>query len=96
MLKRGQDTTSSDSSPVATRPTNLVMHDQCKEDVSPHSSGSRVNLVNDDERKRVGLAPGKWSSSNSNVESGNSQGYGQERVIIAARKLGERPNPSEK
>ena len=49
MSKRGQDTTSSDSSPVAkARPTNLVMHSQCKEDVSPHSSGSLVNLENDD------------------------------------------------
>ena len=36
MSKRGQDTTSSDGSPVAkARPTNLVMHGQCKEDVSP-------------------------------------------------------------
>ena len=52
MSKRGQDTTSSDSSPVAkARPTNLVMHSQCKEDVSPQSSGSRVNPENDDERK---------------------------------------------
>ena len=48
MSKRVQDTTS--------RPTNLVMHSQCKEDVSPQRSGSLVNPVNDDERKKVGLA----------------------------------------
>ena len=47
---------SSDGSPVAeARPTNLVMHGQCKEDVSPQRSGSLVNPVNDDDRKRVGL-----------------------------------------
>ena len=40
MSKRGQDTTSSDRSPVAkARPTNLVMHGQCKEDVSSGQSG---------------------------------------------------------
>ena len=53
MSKRGQDTTSSDSSPVGNaRPSNLVMHSQCKEDVSPQSSGSRANSENDDERKK--------------------------------------------
>ena len=55
--KRGQDTTSSYSSPVAkARPTNLVIHSECKEDVSPQSSGSRVNMGFDDVRKSVGLA----------------------------------------
>ena len=40
MSKRGQDTTSSDASPMAkARPTNLVMHGQCKEDVSPQKIG---------------------------------------------------------
>ena len=91
MSNRGQDTTSSDSSSVAkARPTNLVMHGQCKEDTSPQSSGSLVNPGNDDERIRVCLAAGNWGSSNSNFESGNSQGYRQERVIHAARKLGQK------
>ena len=58
MSKRGQDTTSSDGSPVAkARPTNLVTHGQCKEDVSPQRLGSLVDPVNDDNRKRVGPAP---------------------------------------
>ena len=63
------------------------MHGQCKEDISPQSSGSRVNPVNDHERKRVSPAAGNWGCSNSNFKSGNSQGYRQERVILAARKL---------
>ena len=66
MSKRRQDTTSSDGSPVAkARPTNLVMHGQCKGDVSPQRSGSLVNPENDD-RKRVGQAPGNWWHSSSN------------------------------
>ena len=94
MSKWGQDTTSSDSSPVAkARPTNLVMHGQCREDVSPQSSGSRVNPGNDDERKSVSLAKGNWCSSNSNFESRICQVYRQERVIIAARKLEQKDQP---
>ena len=34
-----------------TRPVNLVMHSQCKEETSSSSFGSRVNPGNDDERK---------------------------------------------
>ena len=50
MSKRGQDTTSSDGSPVAkARSTNLVM---CSH--SPQSSGFLVNPGKDDERERVG------------------------------------------
>ena len=45
--------------------TNLVMHSQCKEEVSSQSSGSLVNPVNDDERKIVGLASGNWGHSDS-------------------------------
>ena len=60
MSKRGQDTTSSDVSPMAkARPINLAVQGQCKEDVSPQRSGSLVNQSNDDDRKRVGLATGK-------------------------------------
>ena len=89
MSKRRQDTTSNDGSPTeSARPTNLVMHGQCKEDISPQSLGSRVNPGNDDGRKRVSLATGNCSSYNSNFETGNSQMYRQEKVI--------RPNPSEK
>ena len=45
MSKRGQDTTSSDGSPVAKSQTHQsVATGQCKEDVSPHRLGSLVNL----------------------------------------------------
>ena len=88
MSKRGQDTTSSDSSPLAkATPTNQVMHGQCKEDVSPQSSGSRFKLVNDDERKRVSPATGNWRRSDSNFEGGNNQLNRQEKVILAHRKF---------
>ena len=59
MSKRGQHTTWSDGSPVAkARPTNLVMHSQCTDDVSSQSSGSPVDPGNENNRKRVGLASG--------------------------------------
>ena len=91
MSKRGQDTTSSDSSFVAkARPTNVVMHSQCKEDVPPRRSGSRVNLEDDDVRKSVGVTTGNWCNSNSNFEGGTSQVYRQEKVNLAARKLGQK------
>ena len=97
MSKWGQDTTSSDSSPVAkARPTNLAMQGQYKEDISPQSSGSRVNQENDDERKGVSSDAGNCGSSNSNFESRNSQGYRQERVILAARKLEQKDPPRAK
>ena len=52
MSKRGQETTSNDGSPTAkARPVNFLMHSQCKEETSSSSLGSRVNPVNDDERK---------------------------------------------
>ena len=61
MSKRGQDMTSRDGSPEATaRPTNLVMHGQCKEDVSPRRWRSLVNPENDNNRKRVSLVPENW------------------------------------
>ena len=45
MSKRGQDTTSSDGSPVAKSQTHQsVATGQCKEDVSPQRLGSLVNL----------------------------------------------------
>ena len=48
MSKRGQETNSEEGSPMAkARPTNLVMHSQCKEEVSSQSSESLVN-------------PGEW------------------------------------
>ena len=81
--KRGQDTTSSDGSPVAkARPTNLVMHGQCKEDVSPQRSGSLVKPGNDDNRKK------NWGTSGSNFEVENSQAGRQEKVNQAHRELG--------
>ena len=91
MSKRGQDTTSSDGSPVAeARPTNLVMHGQFKEDVSPQKSGSLVNPGNDNDRKRVGLASGNWGTSGSNFDVENSQVNRQEKVNLAHRKLGQK------
>ena len=71
------------------------MHGQCKEDISPQSSGSRVNPGNDDERK-ISSDAGNCGSSNSNFESGNSQGYRQERVILAAKKLEQKDQPRAK
>ena len=53
MSKRGRDSNSSDGFPMANaRPADLVMHGQCKEDVSPQRSGSLVNPVNDNNRKK--------------------------------------------
>ena len=91
MSQRGQDTTSSDESPVAkARPTNLVMHGHWKEDVSPQRSGSLVNPGNVNNRKGVGLATGNWGSSGSNFEVESSQMYRQEKVNLATRKLGQK------
>ena len=91
MSKRGQDTTSSEGSLVAkARPTNLVMHGQCQEDLSPQRSRSLVNPKNDDDRKRVGLASGNWGHSSSNFEVENSQVNRQEKVNPAHRKLGQK------
>ena len=63
------------------------MHGQCKEDVLPQRSGSLVNLGNDDNRTRVGLAKGNWRISGSNFEVENSQENRQEKVYLAHRKL---------
>ena len=91
MSKRGQDTISSDGSPLAkARRTNLVMHAQCKGDVSPQRSGSPVNPVNDNNRKRAGLATGNWGSSGSNFEVESSQVYRQEKLNLAPRKFGQK------
>ena len=60
MSKRGKNTTSDDGSPTAkARPVKLVMRSQRKKETSSSTLGSRVNPGNDDERKRVGQAPGK-------------------------------------
>ena len=73
MSKRGQNTTSNDDSPKAkARPVYLVMRSQCKEEIASPSLGSLVNLVNDDERKRVGQAPGNWMLCDSTSEVENS------------------------
>ena len=70
MSKRGQNTTSDDGSPTAkARPINLVMHSLGKEEISSQSSGSLVNLVNDDNRKRAGLASGNCGSFDSKLRS---------------------------
>ena len=92
MSKRGQDTTSSDWSPMAKSPrnTNLVLQGQCKEGVSSHGSGSPVNPGNEHNRKRVGLATGNRGGSCSNAEVGSSQVYLQEMVNLSAWKLGQK------
>ena len=83
MSKRGQDTNSEEGSPVAkARPTNLVMHSQCNEEVSSQSSGSPVIPVNDDERKRVGLDSGNWRHSDSQFEVGYSQVNREDNVTL--------------
>ena len=62
MSKRGQDTTSSDGSPVAKSQTHQsVATGQCKEDVSPQRLGSLVNLEDEDDRKQSGLGLEKRS-----------------------------------
>ena len=87
MSKRGQDTTSSDGSPMAkARPTSLVLQGQCKEGASSQGRGSPVNPVNEYNRKRVSRAAGNPCSSSSNAEVGSSQVYRQEMVNLAARK----------
>ena len=92
MPKRGQDTTSSDGSPMAKNPcnTNLVLQGQCKEGVSSQGSGSPVNPVNECNRKRVGLATGNRGSSSSNAEVGSSEVLLTEMVNLSARKLGQK------
>ena len=86
MSKRGQDTTSSDGSPMAKNPcnTNLVLQGQCKEGVSSQGSGYPVNPVNEWSSR------GKLGSSISNSEVGSSQVYRQEMVNLAARRLGQK------
>ena len=54
--KLGQDTTSSDGSPMTeARLTSLALQGQCKESASSQGSGSPVNPVNEYDRKRVSL-----------------------------------------
>ena len=91
MSKRGQDTTSSDGSPMAKpRSTNLVLLSQRKEDSSSQESESPVNPGNEYNRKRVGPATGNCGSSSSNAEVGSSQVYRQGIVNLAAKKLGQK------
>ena len=90
MSKRGQDTTSSDGSPMAkARPANLVSQGQCKEDVPSQGSGSPANPGSVNNRKRVSPATGNRCSSSSNSEIGSCQVYRREMVNPAARKLGQ-------
>ena len=97
MSKRGLNTTSNDGSLTAeARPIDLVMHSQCKEEISSQSSGSLVNPGNDDERRTVGLASGNCGSFDSNFEVECSQVSRQEKVILASRKLGRRTKPKQK
>ena len=98
MSKRGQDTTSSDGSPMSkAKPANLVLQGKCKEGVSSQGSGSPVNPVNESNRKRVSLATGNGCSSSSNAEVGSSQVYRQEMVNLASRRLGQKDlTPTEK
>ena len=91
MSKRGQNTTSNDGSPTGkARPVNLVMHSHYKEETSSSSLGSRVSPGNDDERTRIGQAPGNWELGNSKSEVENSQESRQEKVLQATRKLGQK------
>ena len=83
--------TSNDGSPTAkARPANLVMRSQYKEETSSSSLRSRVNPEDDDERKRVGQAPGNCKLDDPKSEVENSQVSRQEKVLQAARKLGQR------
>ena len=81
MSKRGQKTTSNEGSPTAkARPINLVARQQESEVISSRSFRSLVNPVNDDERKRVGQAPGNWRLPDSKLEVGYSQVSRQESL----------------
>ena len=91
LLKRGQDTTSSDGFPTAKSQT-CQSGGQCKEDVSPQRSGSLVNLVNDNNRKWVGQASGNWCSSSSKFEVEGSQVYRQDEVNLAREETWAEPD----
>ena len=67
--KRGQDT-SNDGSPTAKgRPVGLVMHYPGKEKFSSQSSGTLVNLENDDLNKRAQHAVGSCGGFDSKFET---------------------------
>ena len=66
------------------------MHRQYKEATSSSSLGSQVNPGNDDERKRVDQVPGNWEHGNSKSEVENSQVSRQEKVLQAAKELGQK------
>ena len=86
--QRGQDTSSSDGSPMANaRLTSLVLQGQCKEGASSQGSGYPVNPWNEYNRTRVSLAAGNRCSSRSNAEVGSSKVCRQEVVNLAARRL---------
>ena len=86
--RRGQDTALSDRSPVVeARPNNLVMDGQCKEDVSPQRSELILWSIRGMKKSLSGQILG---SSGSNFEVECSHVYRQEKVHLAARKLGQK------
>ena len=97
MSKRRQETTSNDGSPTAkARPVNLVRRSQYKAETSSSSLGSRVNPENDDERERIDQAPGNWEHGNSKSEVENCPVSRQEKILQAARKLGQKDQTQNK
>ena len=85
MSKRGQDTTSSDGSPMAkARPTQCGVARSVQRGCLVTRIGYPVNPVNEWSSR------GKLGSSISHSEVGSSQVYRQEMVNLAARKLGQK------
>ena len=92
MSKRGEETTSSEDSPMAkprpaipakARPLNLVARSPRSEEDSSQSLGYLVNPGNAGERREVEVAPGNSWRSASRSEVGYSQASRQENAPMA-------------
>ena len=87
MSKKGQKTTSNESSPTAKAKPCLVLRVQLSEEICSRSLGCLVNPVNADERKEVVQASRQLVQPDSNQKVGYSQANRQENVPQATRKL---------
>ena len=88
MSKRGQDTYSSDGSPLAkARHTIFVMRSQCKEDISNQRSGSLVSPETDNKQERIVQVSGNRVADDYNPGVEHSQVKRQEMVNFARGNL---------
>ena len=87
MSKRGQKTTSNESSPTAKAKSCLVLREQRDEEISSRCLGFLVNPCDADDRKEVVQASKQLVQPESNSEVGYSQTTRQENVPQASRKL---------